>query len=173
MSKRKLFVPEFITENIFDITPERLAKRGYRAVIFDVDNTVVEDGLAHPDERTIEYFRTLNDRGIKAALVSNNNRTRMEIFNKNLGVFAVHDAQKPSPNGVHKCIKAFGTPAESVLFVGDQIFTDCLAAHRAGIDCCLVRPIKAESSTFFKLKRFLEKPFLKTFFKSAKSRRCD
>ena len=38
MSKRKLFVPEFITENIFDITPERLSKRGYRAVIFDVDN---------------------------------------------------------------------------------------------------------------------------------------
>ena len=168
MSKRKLFVPEFITENIFDITPERLAKRGYRAVIFDVDNTVVEDGLAHPDERTIEYFRTLNDRGIKAALVSNNNRTRMEIFNKNLGVFAVHDAQKPSPKGVHKCIRAFGTPAESVLFVGDQIFTDCLAAHRAGIDCCLVRAHKSREFDLFQAEKVSGKTFSQDIFQKCK-----
>ena len=96
------------------------------------------------------------------------------IFTERNGIYII-DLQKTVRmlDDAYMFVRDLSAAGESVLFVGDQIFTDCLAAHRAGIDCCLVRPIKAESSTFFKLKRFLEKPFLKTFFKSAKSRRCD
>ena len=45
--------------------------------------------------------------------------------------------------------------------MGDQIFTDCLAAHRAGIKFILVKPIQPKESFFFKVKRFCERPFVK------------
>ena len=86
----------------------------------------------------------------------------------------VADAQKPSPRGVHRCIEAFGLPPEQVLFVGDQIFTDCLAAHRAGVDCYLVKPIKSKETFFFRLKRAFEKPFLSIYRRRRiKSKGCN
>lgn len=111
---------------------------------------------------------------MQTALVSNNRRERIELFNERLGVFIVADAQKPSPRGVHRCIEAFGLPPEQVLFVGDQIFTDCLAAHRAGVDCYLVKPIKSKETFFFRLKRAFEKPFLSIYRRRRiKSKGCN
>ena len=39
MKKHSLFIPEYVTENIYTITPFLLAARGYRGVVFDLDNT--------------------------------------------------------------------------------------------------------------------------------------
>ena len=72
------------------------------------------------------------------------------------------------------CDMAFGLPPEQVLFVGDQIFTDCLAAHRAGVDCYLVKPIKSKETFFFRLKRAFEKPFLSIYRRRRiKSKGCN
>ena len=174
MKKHSLFIPEYVTENIYTITPFLLAARGYRGVVFDLDNTVAPYEHLQPDKATQDYFAALAEAGVQTALVSNNRRERIELFNERLGVFIVADAQKPSPRGVHRCIEAFGLPPEQVLFVGDQIFTDCLAAHRAGVDCCLVKPIKSKETFFFRLKRAFEKPFLSIYRRRRiKSKGCN
>ena len=59
------------------------------------------------------------------------------------------------------CIKHFGFDKSEVIAVGDQIFTDCMAAHASGIKFVLVKPIQPVESWFFKLKRFGEKPFVR------------
>ena len=46
------------------------------------------------------------------------------------------------------------------IFIGDQIFTDVLAAHNVGIKAVLVPPIKDKTDLFTKFKRLLEKPIL-------------
>ena len=174
LKKHSLFIPEHVTDNIYSITPFLLAAGGYRGVIFDLDNTVAPYERLRPDEATMNYFAALAKAGIQTALVSNNRRERIELFNEKLGVFTVADAQKPSPHGIRRCIEAFGLPSENVLFVGDQIFTDCLAAHRAGIDCYLVKPIKSKETIFFRLKRALEKPFLSVYRRrKIKSKGCN
>ena len=157
MKKHSLFIPEYVTENIYTITPFLLAARGYRGVVFDLDNTVAPYEHLQPDKATQDYFAALAEAGVQTALVSNNRRE-----------------QKPSPRGVHRCIEAFGLPPEQVLFVGDQIFTDCLAAHRAGVDCYLVKPIKSKETFFFRLKRAFEKPFLSIYRRRRiKSKGCN
>ena len=95
------------------------------------------------------------------AFVSNNKGPRVALFNESLGLFYVCKAGKPSPKGVRKCIEHFGLAKEQVLAVGDQIFTDCLAAHRAGIRFAIVKPIQTSESGFFRFKRFFERPFVK------------
>lgn len=112
MKKHSLFIPEYVTENIYTITPFLLAARGYRGVVFDLDNTVAPYEHLQPDKATQDYFAALAEAGVQTALVSNNRRERIELFNERLGVFIVADAQKPSPRGVHRCIEAFGLPPE-------------------------------------------------------------
>ena len=131
----KNLIPDRMYKNIYKITPERLAKYGKKAVIFDIDNTVAPYEIKVPTVKMKQYFEALKENGIEAAFVSNNNSERTEIFNAELQLFCIPDAGKPSPSGILLCIEHFGIEKEKIILVGDQIFTDCIAAHRAGIEC--------------------------------------
>ena len=160
MKKIRLFHPDEMVENIYALTPQALAGRGIRGVIFDIDNTVAPYEVETPTAQMEEYFSSLRDAGIQLAFVSNNRGDRVTVFNQSLGFFYVCKAGKPSPKGVRKCIAHFDLPKEQVLAV-------CLAAHRAGIRFVMVPPIQAAESRFFRFKRFLERPFVRAFKKRA------
>ncbi len=166
----KFFIPDRMYKNIYKLTPEFLAKRGKNAIVFDIDNTVAPYEVITPTPKMKQFFDTLAKHGIKAAFVSNNKSDRADIFNEELGLFCISDAGKPSPNAILKCIEHFGLDKKEIVLVGDQIFTDCLAAHRAGIECWLVKPIKDKKTWFFRLKRRFEKPFIREYKKRKKSR---
>ncbi len=165
MSIKKMFVPECIYNNIYEINADLLVSAGKRGLVFDIDNTVAPYETARPTQEVKDYFSSLVDAGMQIAFVSNNKNTRTDVFNEELGFFCVTDASKPSPKGVLKCIDHMKLEKEQMLLIGDQIFTDCLAAHRAGIECYLVKPIKDKKTLFFRCKRFLEKPFIKIYHK--------
>jgi predicted HAD superfamily phosphohydrolase YqeG len=44
--------------------------------------------------------------------------------------------------------------------IGDQVFTDVLAAHLEGCIAVVVSPIKDLENLFFRSKRTLERPFM-------------
>ena len=155
------FRPDLAFTDIYLITPNVLNSMGIKGIVFDIDNTIAPYEIDRPTHKMWEYFEKLKESGIKMAFVSNNNGERVTTFNENLGLFYVCKAGKPSPKGVCRCIQHFGLEKSQVLAVGDQIFTDCIAAHRAGIKFALVKPIKDKTTLFFKTKRFLEKPFVK------------
>ncbi len=161
--KSKFFQPDMMFRNIYDITPELLEEHGIKAVIFDIDNTIAPYEIASPTETMKSYFKTLEKAGVNMAFVSNNRKERVHIFNLDLGYFYIHSAKKPFSSGVRACIKHFGLPKEQVVCVGDQIFTDCLAAHGAGLEFFMVAPVNKKESAFFKVKRFLERPFIQAF----------
>ena len=58
-------------------------------------------------------------------------------------------------------VDLLGCKPEEAMLIGDQIFTDCIAAHRAGIRFALVKPIQPVESKFFRMKRFFERPFVR------------
>ncbi len=157
----KYFKPDIAFNDIYLITPETLINLGVKGVVFDIDNTIAPYEVPTPTDKMKNYFNALLASGIKMAFVSNNEGERVCTFNENLGFFYVCKAGKPSPKGIRRCIEYFGLPEEQVIAVGDQIFTDCIAAHRAKIRFALVKPIKDKETLFFKTKRFLEKPFVK------------
>jgi HAD superfamily phosphatase (TIGR01668 family) len=153
------FRPDMAFCDVYTITPEALKELGVSGVVFDIDNTVAPYEIERPTEKMKEYFSALRSAGIKMAFVSNNKGPRVALFNESLGLFYVCKAGKPSPKGVRKCIEHFGLAKEQVLAVGDQIFTDCLAAHKAGIRFIMVKPIQPRENWFFRFKRVCEKPF--------------
>ena len=128
----RFFRPDMAFCDVYTITPEALNELGVKGVVFDIDNTIAPYEVERPTEKMKEYFASLREAGIKMAFVSNNQGTRVTTFNEGLGLFYVCKAGKPSPKGVRKCIAHFGLDKSEVMAVGDQIFTDCIAAHRAG-----------------------------------------
>ncbi len=162
MGMLKYFTPDMMDKDIYCYPPSFFAKRGIDRVIFDIDNTVAAYDTAKPTSKAVAYLRSLNEAGIDTCLVSNNSPERVRVFNEELGLFAVPDAHKPSPDGLHKCLEQSKNSGKAA-FVGDQIFTDCLAARRAGIACFLVEPIQPKETLFFKIKRLGEKPFVRRY----------
>ncbi|MBO4501437.1 MAG: YqeG family HAD IIIA-type phosphatase [Clostridia bacterium] len=165
MGLKRLLVPEAMFDDIYEIAVDDMVSKNKKGIIFDIDNTVAPYEIATPTEEMKAYFDTLSAAGLKIAFVSNNKHDRARIFTEDLGYFFVSDASKPSPKGIIKCIEYFGCAKEEALLIGDQIFTDCLAAHRAGIECYLVKPIKDKPTLFFRIKRRLEKPFINLYNK--------
>lgn len=160
MSKVTL-IPDKMFNDIYEITPDMLKRENIDTVIFDVDNTVAPYSVAYPTEQMASYLFSLRDNGINVAFASNNNGMRIEKFNKSLGFFSVSKAKKPSRRAVRKIMAEFNTTTDRTIVIGDQLFTDCLCAHRAGVRAFIVEPIDPKGESFFiKIKRFFEKPHI-------------
>lgn len=62
-------------------------------------------------------------------------------------------------------MERIGTDLSTTVFVGDQLFTDVWGASRMGMYSILTKPINPKEEIQIVLKRFLEKPVLKSFEK--------
>lgn len=149
--------PGDYVKSTFNIDFAALYQEGYRAVLFDIDNTLVPHG-AHADERAIHFFQELHDLGFQTMLISNNKEPRVKSFSEEVKyTFYIYKAGKPSLKNYLRAMKLLGATAENTLFVGDQILTDIWGANRAGIRTVLVEPVlKWREEIQIILKRFAE-----------------
>ena len=88
-------LPDYIFAKFDDITVDFLASRGIKALLIDIDNTLAPYEVAEPDERISAWFKMLRESGISATLVSNNDRERVELFNRTLGLPYYYKSGKP------------------------------------------------------------------------------
>lgn len=144
---------------------ERLYAAGYRGIIFDIDNTMVEHG-APVNEKAIFLIRKLKEIGFQVCFVSNNKEPRVKSFSTPLGAEYIYKAGKPGAAGYEAAMKKMGVTKEQTVSVGDQIFTDMWGANRAGIHSVLVAPIGKKEEIQIVLKRYLEKIVLHFYRKS-------
>jgi HAD superfamily phosphatase (TIGR01668 family) len=163
--KNYSFVPDIMFDNALDISPELLIAKGIRAVVLDIDNTLVTYGVAEPTEEVIAWIDTLKNAGLGVAIASNNHAPRVELFNEKIGVFATCESKKPSARAVKAACEHFGVQPSETAVIGDQIFTDVWCARNAGALAILVKPIPYPENLFFKCKRVLEKPFIRAYRK--------
>ena len=150
------FYPNAAYDTTYEVDFEGFYKDGYRAVIFDIDNTLVPHG-APADERSIALFEKLREIGYQTMLLSNNKEPRVKSFAKQVGTRYIYLANKPSTKNYNKAMLEMGTDKENTLFVGDQLFTDVWGAKRTGIYSILVKPIHPKEEIQIVIKRFFEK----------------
>ena len=168
MKKRRtlsyLLTPDYIFSTFDEVTPDFLEERGIRALLIDIDNTLAPYEQAEPDERIRSWFATLEARGIKAALISNNHAPRVERFNETLGLPAYPDSGKPGSRSLLAAMKVMGANPAETAGLGDQLLTDTLAVHRLGMLSLIVPPIKDKTTPFFRFKRWLERPYIRKYY---------
>lgn len=161
---RRLY-PQGYLESVYDLELDTLKKEGIKGIIFDIDNTLVPYDEKSPNDKLLEFFKKLEVNGFTVALVSNNNESRVALFNKDLKFVAYHKACKPLIKNFNKVVKELGFNKEEVIMVGDQIFTDVYGGNLAGIRTYLVKPISDKDEWVTKIKRGVEKKILKRYLK--------
>lgn len=163
----KRFYPDEYVDSAYSIDYESLYKKGYRGILFDIDNTLVEHG-ADASERAKLLFKRLKEIGFAVCLISNNQKERVERFNKEIQVDYIYNAHKPSRKNYYKAMELMNTKPSNSLFVGDQLFTDVYGAKRAGMTSYLAKPIDPKEEIQIVLKRYLEKIVLHYYRKHSK-----
>ena len=151
----KRFYPDMYIDSAYDIDYKGLYDKGYRGIIFDVDNTLVEHG-APVTPRAKELFSELRKIGYDTCIISNNKEHRVKPLANEVGSKYVSKADKPSPKNYIKAMEYMNTDTDNTFFVGDQLFTDVWGANRAGIMSILVKPIDKHEEIQIILKRRLE-----------------
>lgn len=155
-----LFVPELVCDTVYDIPIDFFKNKNISLLFMDIDNTLVTYDDEFPTQKNLEWFEKIRNAGIEIVFLSNNNIERVEKYAGETGFEFYADVSKPSCK-IHKqlmkkrCLK----PSQCAA-VGDQIFTDVLAAHFAGCVAVVVSPIKDLENLFFRSKRALERPFM-------------
>lgn len=154
----------------YEIDYESYYKKGYRGILFDVDNTLVE----HDQPVTLEaiaLFERLHEIGFEVCIISNNKEPRVKPLADTLEAKYVYKADKPSAKGYLQGMQHMGTTPETTMFVGDQIFTDIWGANRAGVHSVLVHPIARHEEIQIILKRRLEWFVLRRYHKLKKAQK--
>ncbi len=155
MPSHNPFYPDLWCKSAYEIDYEAFYQKGYRAVLYDIDNTLVPHG-APADEAAIDLFERLRRIGFKTCLVSNNQMPRVRPFADQVQSRCIVNAHKPAASGYQAACHLIDVPAEQTLFVGDQLFTDICGAKRAGLYTILVQPIHPCEEIQIILKRRLE-----------------
>lgn len=163
----KRFYPSEMKDSTYSIDFDALYKKGYRNVIFDIDNTLVRHG-APQTEQSLSFLKGLMDKGFGVLFLSNNKEPRVKSFNDPLGAKYIYRAGKPGVKGYLEAVEMLGGTVDNTLFVGDQLFTDVWGANRVGMHTILVKPIDKHEEIQIVLKRILEKPVLRSYARSLK-----
>ena len=153
------FHPTEKLNSVYEITPGWMKAHNARALICDLDDTLVPYFDTTPTEQLIEWIGSLRAAGIRLCILTNGKKKRVKPFCARLGVTCVPMAMKPLPLGYLRAVLRLRVSRKRVVAVGDQIFTDVIGANLAGIQTLLVEPIAYKPSRMEKFKREKEKPF--------------
>ncbi|MFO7171619.1 MAG: YqeG family HAD IIIA-type phosphatase [Bacillota bacterium] len=143
--------------SIHSIDVKALRARGIRAVMVDLDNTLVAWRYPRPTPAVLEWFDRLRAEGIKVCIVSNGGSRRVEAFARQAGVPFIGSARKPRSRGFRRALALLGTRPSETAVVGDQLFTDILGGNLLGLYTILVAPVSRREFIGTRLVRVVER----------------
>lgn len=158
------FYPDYYVDSTYGIDFEALYRKGYRGVVFDIDNTLVPHG-APADGRSIALMDRLRSIGYQVMMISNNKEPRVKSFCDEVGTNYIYKANKPFVRNYKRAMERMKTREDNTLFVGDQLFTDVWGAKKAGMTTYLVKPIHPKEEIQIVIKRLFERIVLHFYLK--------
>ena len=159
------YMPDFAIEAVYDLTVESLKKHGIKAVLVDLDNTLIAWNNPDGTPEMKQWLHDVRDAGIRIIVVSNNTKKRVKRAVEKFEIDYVYWSMKPFTWGIDRALKEFHFEKNEVVMVGDQLMTDIRAAHRAGIRSILVKPLVEHDSFKTQINRARERRVLKKMTK--------
>lgn len=159
------FTPTWMVEAIYHLTPVELKAHGIKAILTDLDNTLIAWNNPDGTEQLHQWLQLMEKAEIPVLIVSNNSDERIERVAKPLDLLFVGRALKPLTKGLKAAIQKLDLTADDVVMVGDQLLTDIWAANNIGVRSILVKPLIETDQWNTKINRFLEKGVKKNMLK--------
>ncbi|MEG1880761.1 MAG: YqeG family HAD IIIA-type phosphatase [Oscillospiraceae bacterium] len=161
LNLKRRFIPDLFLNSVYDMDLEQIKARGFRAFIFDIDNTLVTyDDLIAPNH-VKKWFDTLHANGFKTYLISNNNKARVKKFSESLNEKYYYSALKPRKKYLKVACRDMNVKPEETVLVGDQLITDIYGGNRMGMYTIFTKAISDNDHWFVRWKRNIEKFLLK------------
>ena len=136
-----ILYPNAHFNNVREIKIDFLRKNKIKALILDVDNTLI-DYYKNLSEEVINWAKEMKGQGIKLYILSNtNNEEKVKTVANKLDIKYKNFAMKPLKRGFQYIQKETNIKPENIAVVGDQIFTDVLGGNRSKMFTILVDPI--------------------------------
>jgi len=152
-------IPKIIAKDIYSITPKLLQEKGITLLLLDLDNTLSPYSESLPPERVLTWLNSFKEAGIELYLISNNSSSsRVQGYAEACDIPHVARAGKPNPRTLWAVMEEVGKKPSETALLGDQVFTDGLAANRAGALSIVVRPLEMKN-LLFRLRYLAEQPF--------------
>lgn len=160
------YLPQYRFKSVCDITTHDLSTMGVQGLLLDIDNTLIYDETLRPLPGTLEWVRSMQQAGVRLAIVSNAIPLRVIPVAGKFGIDTyIYSAKKPSSKGLLRAAEKLGLPINRVAMVGDQLRTDMLAANTAGAVAVFTDRAQDEKifRFYFKKARAGEKELLEEF----------
>ncbi|MEY8461455.1 HAD hydrolase-like protein [Eggerthellaceae bacterium 24-137] len=137
-----------------------LIDRGLTNVLLDIDNTVrARDTHSVPRDVGLWLGRA-RTAGVSFCLVSNNWHADVHQFAGELEMPIVAKAMKPLPFAFLAAMGKMGATRKNTVVVGDQLATDVVGAHAAGLPAYMVQPLVEQDLPHTLLLRNVERVIL-------------
>lgn len=151
-----LFYPDLLVNKITDVTPDMLDKLNIKSILLDVDDTISPKDRISVSKEISDWIDGIKKHSFGLVIISNNSFARVESLAKKIQIPYLCRAMKPFPWGVRKAMRLISANKSKTAIIGDQIFTDVLAAKFSGIKSILVEPMDMDGNFTLKAKRRLE-----------------
>ena len=151
----EIIKPDYDVETLFDIDFDELKAKGIKAVMFDLDSTVMPSKSGQFPSEVLELFTKLEEKGFTLAIVSNNaKKNYMEKVRTQVNFTVIEKAKKPNTKVMKEFLSSKNILPEESVLIGDRPLTDILAGKFLGSMTILVDSITKDTEN--KLTRIVE-----------------
>lgn len=137
--------PDYNVISLFDINFIELKKQGIKAVLFDLDSTVMPSKSGKYPENVRELLNNLKQNFVVAIISNNKNKAYIEQVQAQSDFSVVGHANKPSPKVALEFLKSVSVEPKDAVMIGDRPLTDILAGKLMGTKTILVDSITRET----------------------------
>lgn len=147
--------PDYNLKRIYDIDLEALEKDGIKAMLFDLDSTLMASKSASYSPEILEWLNKVRKKFFIAVVSNNKNEKYIEKVRKISDFPLLFNACKPKTKYVSEFLKKYEVNVNECVLVGDRPLTDVLCGKNLGCKTILVDSVTADTES--KLVRFVRK----------------
>jgi len=153
------FCPDQIATCLENIDQQALLDQGIKALLIDVDNTLVNwrDDQIPPERR--RWVEEAKDRFALCLLSNTITVQRVERLGQRLSLPAVGRwgwGRKPFRGGYRQALQLIGACPTETAMIGDQLLTDILGANRLGMYTVMVHTLSDSEFFVTRINRWIE-----------------
>jgi HAD superfamily phosphatase (TIGR01668 family) len=150
--------PHRRVKSIVDVDLDELRAEGHRAIMLDVDNTLLPYRSQDPPRSARDWIGRARQADMQICLVSNTRRiARIRSIALELDVPFLARAGKPRKSAYRKAAAILGVDPEHAVVIGDQVMRDIWGGRAAGMLTILVDPIDDNEFLLTRLERLIER----------------
>ena len=147
--------PDYNLDALSDIPFDELKKQGIKAILFDLDSTLMPSHSGKFPDYVIGLLHKLQQ-DFHIAIISNNkDKNYIEKVRTQAFFPVIRNADKPNPKIMSDYIKSINVKPYEAVMIGDRPLTDILAGKLLGTKTILVDSISKDKENI--LTRFVRK----------------